>query len=238
MVNISTGPVYSSSHKSTTVFEELGLPEPPKRPISPFINFSAAVRKDLLTGKSLGERSLELSKKWESLPLGEKNKYLKRYDEEKAKYLADKESYQKSIGKEQLAQIKLLKQRRKLEQQIELEIKKKKLTQKEDSFVFGKPKVPLNSFFLYLNEVSQQGETLNQEFISKKSREWKALGVEGQEQYRLRASKLRDDYNRDLQKWETKMIKEGRNDLVRKSTLASVLKNDPKKELNYKAAKK
>ncbi|XP_071551438.1 transcription factor A, mitochondrial-like [Panulirus ornatus] len=217
-----------------TIAEELGLPEPPKRPLTPYIRFLMEHQVEL-KGKYLDMPYKEMNRKilhlWQNLSFDEKNQWSLAYVKDKAEYDVKYTSYMKMLSPEQIKCIQDLKIKRskeKLERREQrmqdLEEKKKRfeerlkkhqrIQKKKDCKDLGKPKPPSPAFTLFLRSVNQEKGPLKK-ILREAANRWHNLPEETKALYFQKAKKLQEQYQRDLSDWEDKMFKAGRLDLIR-----------------------
>ncbi|XP_042868568.1 transcription factor A, mitochondrial-like isoform X2 [Penaeus japonicus] len=206
-----------------TVAQELGLPDPPKRPMTPYIRFVNANRQEIkkkYPELSAPQLTIKLASLWNELGLPEKSKWSLLYTKDREAYDLKYKEYMKKLTPQQIESMKDLKRKRsqdKLKRQIRRD--KKKETEE-----LGKPKHPGNAFTLYLLSLDR-GEAPLKEFLTGAASRWRRLPEEEQEVFRERAKKQREQYEQELRHWEAKMIKSGRADLVRRHQQLEDLKH-------------
>ncbi|KAF2361993.1 High mobility group box domain [Trinorchestia longiramus] len=210
--------------KSNEVYEELGLPRPPKRPITPYLQFTASVT-DVPTGRYTTERAAVIAKIWRSLSNPEKEKYFRRYEEAKAKYYQELQEYKNKLGDEQLKLVKFLKQQRRTLEKLEQKSKKKISSNKEARKSFEKPKFPISGYLMFVEDNAHKFNRSDPDFFSRAGKAWKNLSEAKREEYKQKYHLAREAHQLRLIEWELKMVDIGRFDLVRKRTLTLLAKS-------------
>ncbi|XP_042226526.1 transcription factor A, mitochondrial-like isoform X2 [Homarus americanus] len=207
-----------------TIAEQLGLPEPPKRPLAPHLRFMKHFleeNKRKLPKWSTQEIFVKTVQDWKTISPIEKGKWTSEYEREKTLYDIRYTDYMKKISPKQLESIRNLKKKRS-EDKIKRQLRREKKKEVEE---LGKPKYPGNAFILYVSTLDR-GEAASKDFVSGAARQWHLLPEERQNVFREKAKKKLEEYQRELAEWEAKMLKAGRVDLVRSSQLGPELKQD------------
>ncbi|XP_045618762.1 transcription factor A, mitochondrial [Procambarus clarkii] len=200
-----------------TVAEQLGLPNPPKRPLSPYLRFIQQYYEEnkakfpKLSSKEIFAKSVQ---DWRNTNADDKLKWTSQYEKEKAVYDIRYSDYVKQLSPNQLDSIKILKKKRS-DEKIKRQQRREKKKECEE---LGKPKYPGNAFMLYLSTLDR-GDAPAKEFMSGAAKQWNMLPEETQIVYREKAKESLKIYQNDLAEWEVKMLKAGRADLVRVNQL-------------------
>ncbi|KAF2361992.1 High mobility group box domain [Trinorchestia longiramus] len=203
--------------KSNEVYEKLGLPSPPKRPLTSFLRFTLDARKEVST--STHNKVAAISEMWRSLSDPEKEKYSKQYEEAKAKYDQELQEYKNKLGDEQLKQIELLKKQKKTLKKLERQSRKEKILIKEARNSLGKPKVPISGYLMFVEDNAHKFNRSEPGFCSRAGKAWKDLSEAKREEYQQKNRLAREAHQLRLIEWEQKMVDIGRFDLIRKGTL-------------------
>lgn len=133
--------------KAQTVEENLGLPNRPKKPMTPYFRFMKDVRPEIAASNPkvhLTEIVKLVAKRWADVDEKKKKMYEEEYKKDQIAYIGQRAAYESQLTDEQKEQIKdykrnvmLIKEKR--------EVKKKLST-------LGKPKKPISAFLHYLAE--------------------------------------------------------------------------------------
>lgn len=206
-----------------SVAQQLGLPEPPKRPLAPHVRFikdrleEFNKRYPTLSSQEVFTKTLD---HWKSLSSLEKSKWTSEYNREREVYNAVYKAYVQKLTPSQLESIKALKRKRSEDKAKRLSRRDKK----RESEDLGKPKYPGNAFFLYISTL-ERGDLTGKEFVKTAAEKWHSLPERTQQVYREKAKRMLDQYNEDLRQWEAKMVQKGRLDLVRSNQLGGELRD-------------
>ncbi|KAG7177082.1 transcription factor A, mitochondrial-like [Homarus americanus] len=243
LVRCTGSPLLAPVAYKQTIAQELGLPEPPKRPVTPYIRFLVHHQEGLrrkspqLSMREIGKTVLH---KWENLTFEEKSEWSQAYERDKAVYDVRYMDYMKSLSPQQIKSMKELKLKRSEEKlrQVEdkvkvLEVKTKReegklkaqlrLKKKRECKELGKPKSPITAFALYINSLEEENASFKDILIVGATK-WHTLPKETQDWYLEKAKEQREEYQHDLLDWEITMFKKGRRDLVRVSQLEEISK--------------
>ncbi|KAK8377795.1 hypothetical protein O3P69_014026 [Scylla paramamosain] len=214
--------VLSVAYKQS-VAQQLGLPEPPKRPLAPHVRFIKDRIEEFnkkypnLTNQEVFAKTLD---HWKSLNSLEKSKWTSEYNREREVYNAVYKAYVQKLSPSQLESIKALKRKRS-EDKAKRTSRRDKKRESED---LGKPKYPGNAFFLYISTL-QRGDSTGKEFVKEAAQSWHSLPERKQQVYREKAKKMLEEYHEELLQWEAKMVQKGRLDLVRTNQLGGELRD-------------
>lgn len=96
-----------------------------------------------------------------------------------------------------------------------------------------KPKQPANAYALFVEELSKKISYPLKQMATEASREWKKLTDSEKEVYTKKAKLLREEYEKELTKWEEKMKSEGREDLIRKRDNVQMKKKQSRVRVHF-----
>nr|XP_053632900.1 transcription factor A, mitochondrial-like [Cherax quadricarinatus] len=205
-----------------TIAQQLGLPEPPKRPLVPHLRFLKhylEVNKMNFPGLTHRELFIKTSQLWKSLAPTEKEKWTCEYEKDKIIYDDRYKKYMSTLIPSQVESIRDLK-----EKQAKDKIRQgKRREKKKEANMLGKPRYPGNGFTLFMISLDR-GETPSKDFMVGVAKLWHDLPQETKNTYHTKAKENLEQYNQELMKWEVKMLKDGRDDLVRRCKLEGELK--------------
>ncbi|XP_069952918.1 SWI/SNF-related matrix-associated actin-dependent regulator of chromatin subfamily E member 1-related isoform X2 [Cherax quadricarinatus] len=138
---------FVSSYKKT-IAEKLGLPEPPKKPISNYFHFLEHHREDVLKEfPDLRQKVItKLSHLWQNLSPAEKEEWTQKSEREKAAYDIQYINYVKMMNPKDLNKMKKLEKKLKNKKQQKY-IRRRKNIEGEK---LGKPKLPNSPFMMFL----------------------------------------------------------------------------------------
>nr|XP_045619061.1 transcription factor A, mitochondrial-like [Procambarus clarkii] len=152
-----TLPLVSFVYKST-VAQQLGIPEPPKRPVTPYLNFmmqSQAEIQKKYPELSYRERIYKITQIWKNLGDNEKNKWLLEYKKQKEEYSIKYNNYIQNLSSEQIQNIEDLKKEKSAKTKKRKCTKAAKIERKEPDIDISKPKSPGNAFTLYIRTLNR-----------------------------------------------------------------------------------
>uniref|UniRef100_A0A182QYD5 HMG box domain-containing protein n=1 Tax=Anopheles farauti TaxID=69004 RepID=A0A182QYD5_9DIPT len=212
------GNLQSSGLHSTASLNDDGtsnaMPEKPKRPVNAYIRFAQSIRSALATSNPKASPT-EISKlaavKWQTLDQASKAKLEDEYKREQAIWLQKNAKYLSQLTDAQKQELKTERQNR-----IEEKVKR---DQKRLLKELGRPKRPLNSFFLFCAQHKPvQGLTKdeNKEQMKKLGLQWKQLSGSEKERYVKEAETEMKRYQEEMKKWEDKMLASEHTEVVRK----------------------
>ncbi|XP_055303999.1 transcription factor A, mitochondrial-like [Sitodiplosis mosellana] len=202
------------------IVQKLGIPEPPKKPMTGFIRFAQDSRdSNKASSKSQTALTVLAAEQWKQLSDEQKEKYNGAYKQEYAEY---RKRYLEYINKLTPEQKKAIKAERKLLRENK-KIAAEKKTLKDELRALGKPKKPESSFTLFVSD-----QFKNPNVVTKKASDlkdnWAKLSDNERQAYKQRAQQSRDKYEGELKAWEDKMMTEGKAHLIRK--IRFLTKND------------
>lgn len=234
LLRYTQAPIFISVVRKKSITEQLGIPCPPKRPLTPYIRFLVHSQADLrrkfpdVKYKEVCKKVLHL---WQNLSFDEKNEWSLAYKKEKAVYDAKYKDYLMMLTPEQTQRIKELKfklseEKRRVSDKKIIIMKGKEWQQeykfeslsreqkKKKNEELGKPKAPRTAFALFLISYMDKNAPVKN-ILTEAASKWKSLPPETQQEYHLKAKEQRKIYECELTDWEAKMLKAGRTDLIR-----------------------
>ncbi|KAF4519584.1 hypothetical protein B566_EDAN003751 [Ephemera danica] len=195
--------------------KKAGIPEKPKRPMTPYFRYMADVRPTIMKNNpdaKITDIAKVIGSQWEKLNPANKQQLSVAYQKEKEVYLQALEKYNSKLSEEDRLKLKDTKK------QIEERREKSKLKMRIKEL--GKPKKPPTAYLYFANEkLAQRGGTDIVEWRKKTSEQWSALSEKDKEVYVKRQKTAQETYKRDLNKWEERMIRMGNIELVRNEVL-------------------
>ncbi|EEB11642.1 transcription factor A, putative [Pediculus humanus corporis] len=194
----------------------LNLPEQPKRPVTPFLEFSNKMLKNYASSNlPHSEVRKIISSKWNDISEEEKMALKEEYKKSYAKYKEDLQNYENSLTDEQKKSIEIAEKELKLNQEQKIV---KNLREKR-SRDLDKPKKPLTSFFKFKQAQKKKDNESILEFSQRIGKMWKSLSDKDKAEFTKNYNNEIKNYNDTLLEWEYKMIKLGNLDVVRSITL-------------------
>ncbi|XP_021951746.1 transcription factor A, mitochondrial isoform X2 [Folsomia candida] len=199
----------------------LAVPPRPKKPLTPYFRFLAQVREDAKKENpklKITELMKKIGTQWDRLDEAGKEKYLAAYKKDMESYSATLDKYQASLTPEQTALVEQLK--------MEKMSKKDKREKKRRVKDLGKPKKPMTAFLLFLRAQAKHGDTIEQyqQLAKQMGTKWKGMSEAEKAPYLAQYNDAASIYEKDLKKWEDKMLKQGNNDVVRISHLTKAIR--------------
>ncbi|XP_067132892.1 transcription factor A, mitochondrial-like [Centruroides vittatus] len=186
------------------------VPPRPKRPLSSFMLFIKEKRKEMFDDYSKVrpvDQVKILSEKWRSLTHVEKQIYTDKYQESVKEYTKQNEAYMNSLTKEQRQAVL-----------DELRIRKEQLRQKRFKSTLRKLNKPVGSRspynFFVIEKAAMTFGAKSTETMKKIGHEWKELSEEKKEIYRRKAEEDKKRYVSEMEKWTSKMLSEGHEDVL------------------------
>lgn len=193
----------------------LNLPEKPKRPLTPYFKYSQDRRQTLMKEHpdwKITQVTIQCASEWKNLDPSDKEKYETNFKREMEEYAAKYLEYKNSLTDEHKQAIKLYNRESK-----KAKLKKEKRKAMKD---YQKPKKPIGAYMLYiLDEVKSYPDKTYIQLMSELKDKWAELSEGAKSKYITEAARRAEQYQEDLKKWENKMIQEGNEELVRRSTL-------------------
>ncbi|XP_025103304.1 transcription factor A, mitochondrial-like isoform X1 [Pomacea canaliculata] len=191
-------------------------PDAPKRPLRPFVKFMTEKMSEIRQnnpGANAPKISKIASQLWNDLGTEKKTAYKLLAQEEyldyKRKYLV----FLDGLSEQEKAQLHD-------DKSAKLAFRKR-LRDKKELRDLGKPKRPSNPYIAFVRSSLHErgGVPLNQ-FMKELADHWHNIPNEKKEIYEKDARVEKEKYKKELEEWEKKMIDIGREDVVRKSSLA------------------
>ncbi|XP_025103306.1 transcription factor A, mitochondrial-like isoform X3 [Pomacea canaliculata] len=196
--------------------QSIQFPNAPKMPPRPFVMFMneklSKIRQNN-PGASISKISKIASQLWkEQVPEGKSAYKLlahEEYQDYKRKYLV----FLDGLSEQEKAQLHD-------DERAKMEFHER-LRDKQELRDLGKPKKPPNGYMVFVRSSlhARGGVSVNQ-FCKHLADHWRNMSKEEKEIYEKDARVEREKYKKELEEWEQKMIEIGREDLVRKSSLA------------------
>lgn len=201
---------------SKSITELTGGLQAPKRPLTPYFRFLKQTRPKILSENpnlSNIEVVKEMAKRWEVADGGLKSSLETEYKKEHEVYVKQLIEYKSKLTPDMIENIKLARQEK-------MENKEKRLIRKKNREL-GKPKRAPSSFLRYVLEQKAKQEPIANytQFIKKVSEQWSKLSDAEKKPYQDAFHKETAQYKEKLEKWETKMLKEGHLEVVRNPLL-------------------
>ncbi|XP_052897129.1 transcription factor A, mitochondrial [Anopheles moucheti] len=207
----------SGLHITTSLNFAETVPVKPKRPVNPYIRYVQGVRSSLASANPKASPT-EISKlaavKWHSLDQASKTKYEEEYKREQAVWLQKNAKYLSQLTDVQKEEIKLERQQRNEE--------KIKREQKRLLKELGRPKRPMNGFFLFCLQnkpIHKLSKEDNQMHMKNLGLQWKRLSDAEKEPYNKEAEDGMKRYQEEMKKWEDKMMSSENVEAVRKKNV-------------------
>ncbi|PNF23876.1 hypothetical protein B7P43_G13727 [Cryptotermes secundus] len=216
LLNRHTSSLYQqNAGLKKSVEEKLGLPPKPKKPLTPYFRFMAQIRPAIVQ-KNPQAKLTDIAKlagtEWGKADSSVREQLQAEYKREMVDYMAAQVKYNQKLTDEQHEEIKKAK--------IEIaELKERRLLKKKKKEL-GKPKRPLSAFLLFMTEKKDERGTQSfKDWQIQMQNEWEKLYEEQKSAYMARSRKLFEEYKREIQIWEEKMIRLGHIDVVRNEAL-------------------
>ncbi|CAK9812987.1 Transcription factor A, mitochondrial [Anthophora quadrimaculata] len=196
--------------------KETVFPPRPKKPEACFLLYIRSVKSKFIEENphiKYTDIIKRASKEWAELDPIEKQSYQMQYSKNYETYMQQLKEYNDSITSEQ---------KQLWEEKLnEYKQSNKHANNKQKCKTFGKPKKPSGAFLLYLS-LKKNERDLSIPFkswMTSITETWNTLSDAEKEVYRKQAAKLMEQYTKDLEEWETKMIHLGHPDIVRLKTV-------------------
>ncbi|CAF0811465.1 unnamed protein product [Brachionus calyciflorus] len=152
-----------------------------------------------------------------------KNELLSTLNNDQIKNLTDELAKERELRKKMLKEFRIKKEKNKL----------------------NAPKRPKGAFFLYCDTLDK-GDAPIQQFTRGASEKWKLLAQQDKDVFNREASEQMQEYMIKYAEWEKKMIEQGKKNLIRKTTLRTLIPKEKrlrktklaKKKLQKKSSKR
>lgn len=216
LLNRNTSSIYQqNAGLKKSVEEKLGLPQKPKKPLTPYFRFMAQIR-PVLIQKNPQAKVTDIVKisaqEWEKADITVREQLQADYKREMAEFLAAQVKYDQMLTNEQREEIK--KAKKDIAESKEKRLLKKKMKE------LGRPKRPLSPFLLFLYENKDgRGTQSFRDWQLSMGDKWEKLSEQQKSQYFTQYKKELEEYKHDIQVWEEKMIRLGHIDVVRNEAL-------------------
>ncbi|XP_018576996.1 transcription factor A, mitochondrial-like [Anoplophora glabripennis] len=188
----------------------LKIPEKPKKPTTPYVKFIAEHRiKVVKDNPNLKQTDIirKCAEDWKEVSQELKEKYNAAYKKECVIYDEKILTFNANLTPEQRQALQIVNDEKKSSRQK----RKIKKIEKETN----KPKRPMGAYALYVQEQSKIRNISNKDLIPSLKVEWEKLSEEEKNKYRSQFLNEKEKYETGMAEWEEKMIKEGRDDLIR-----------------------
>ncbi|KAJ1144622.1 hypothetical protein NDU88_010919 [Pleurodeles waltl] len=183
----------------------------PKRPLTAYIRYvkeKHPLFKKQYPDMRLLDRTKSIAQSWKELPDSEKQTYEAAAEKERQAYKEELNAYKTQLSGAQIgAMQEAMRQRR---------AKRKKMRQKRELTVLGKPKGPRSAFNIFMAEHFQDASG---NYVTGKMKslcdDWRKLPVSQKQPYVQLAEDDKIRYENEMKSWEEQMIEVGREDLIR-----------------------
>ncbi|KAK4874073.1 hypothetical protein RN001_013433 [Aquatica leii] len=202
--------------KAHDKLKELKVPEEPKKPLTSYFKFLTEHRpliKKQHPDWSLVNITKQCAQDWNTMDPDHRHKYEEAYHKELEEYHEKHKKFMQSLDPDQKKAISNAK--RETEQNKNHKILKK-LQRDAD-----KPKRPISNFGYFIKEKLQLPENKDKKFIDilkTYNGEWSKLTDPEREKYNKLHKQDQIRYVTEMERWETKMIKAGKSDIIRKDS--------------------
>lgn len=223
-----TAGIQTSLNLSDPATSDSKLPEKPKRPVNAYIRFVQSIRSTLLA-KNPKTSPTDISKlaavQWQVLEPAAKLKLEEEFKQAQAVWLQQNAKYLSQLTDEQKDKIRHAREE-KTEEKAKRQYRKKV---KE----LGRPKRPLNGFFLFCAEHKPKNvnKDENRSQLKLLGEKWSQLSEAEKAPYNTRAAEGLVKYREEINKWEEKMIAQDHMDVIRRKHIIL----PPKKESKSRA---
>ncbi|XP_025099445.1 transcription factor A, mitochondrial-like isoform X2 [Pomacea canaliculata] len=202
LVLTTNGPV-QDAQCFINMSQSVQSPDAPKRPLHPFVKFMkekySEVQKNK-PGARVGEVAKIVSQLWHELGQEDQNarklQAQEEYQDYKQKYLV----FLDGLSEEEKSQLRAKKAYR------------KKLKDKQELYSLGRPKKPLNAYFMFMRS---QHERLHYKDLAN---HWYIIPPSEKKIHKEGARVEKEKYDKELAEWEERMIEIGREDVIRTSS--------------------
>lgn len=210
------------SDKATS---DSNVPKKPKRPINAYIRFAQSIRNTLHAQNPNASPTdvLKLAAaQWQVLDPVAKLKLEEEFKKEQAVWLQQNAKYLSQLTDEQKDEIRQAREEK-------TEDKAKRVYRKKVKEL-GRPKRPLNGFFLFCAELKPKNLNKEENISQLKSlgQKWSQLSEAEKAPYNARAVEGMVKYREEINQWEEKMIAQDHMDVVRRKNIILPRKKESK----------
>ncbi|XP_025083331.1 transcription factor A, mitochondrial-like isoform X2 [Pomacea canaliculata] len=196
--------------------QSIQSPDAPKPPPGPFVKFMHEKYSEIQKnnpGANMHKISKIASQLWQELDPEERNAYKlhaqEEYQDYKQKYLV----FLDGLSEQEKAQLHNDTRAQRAHRE--------RFKEKQEFRNLGKPKKPPNAFMLFVRSSRlERGDTSMIQFNKRLADYWHNIPKEEKEIYEEDAKVRREQYFKELEEWEKKMIEMRREDVVRRKFLA------------------
>lgn len=222
-------PLLESVAGKRTLESRLGLPERPKKPLSPYFRFMSEMRSSVVAAHPqlrLTDVVKAIGVKWQTVDEKKKAAYQEEYKREQIVYLKQRAAYEAQLTEAQRGELQELKQ--------QLAEQRSKNADRKRIRALGRPKRAMSPYLFWLSEKRtslprQEGETFR-DWQRRCSALWQTLGETAKQPYFERSQAEFNKYSDELLLWEEKMVRQGNVDLVRSSMLVDPVEKLTKRD--------
>ncbi|XP_023014420.2 mitochondrial transcription factor A [Leptinotarsa decemlineata] len=203
-------PTRTLTSETQNKLTELNIPEKPKKPLSPYLQFIREIRASVVKenpDSSPNDIIKKCAEKWKASSELEKEKYIYKFKSDSEAYNDDILRYNASLTQEQLLALQVMDRENMMEKQSK---RVRKLNKQ-----FNKPRKPMNAYLLFLKDRGQIQNLTGKTLIANLSGEWHKLPNSEKQKYEEKYSKEQENYEKELLEWEKKMFAEGHEELIR-----------------------
>jgi len=196
------------------LLKSLKIPEHPKRPLTPYFRFLTEQR-PLVQKEHPDWKLVDVTKQcahdWKQLDHNLKEKYKEEYSKDVEVYERKSQQFTSSLTKQQAEALSAAKQEKRHD--------RKKRAIKKLYRENAKPKRPTGTFLYFVKDKWALPENKDKklaELLSAVKDEWNTMPVTKKEKYIKLSEADRKRYEKQMEEWEARMIKEGKSNMVRK----------------------
>lgn len=218
---------HNAGKRTRTLESRLGIPERPKKPLSPYFRFMSEVRPTVVAAHPtlrLQDVVKAIAVKWETVDEARKNQYVEAYKTDQIAFLKKRAAYEASLTDDQRFGLKDLKE--------QIAQNKERLLERKRVRALGRPKRAMSPYLCWLNDPKHRLERLDGEkFVEWQRRGaaiWKTLSDEAKKPFYDRSSAAFNKYSDELLQWEEKMVRQGNVDVVRNIMLVDPVEKKTK----------
>lgn len=208
-----------------TATSDAKFPKRPKRPVNAYIRFAQSIR-NTLHAENPKATPTDVSKlaaaQWQVLDSASKLKLEEEYKKEQAVWLQQNAKYLSQLTDQQKDEIRQAREER-------TEDKAKRVYRKKVKEL-GRPKRPLNGFFLFCAELKPKNlnKEENKSQLKLLGQKWSQLNEEEKAPYNARAVEAMAKYREEIKQWEEKMIAQDHMDVIRRKHIILPTKKQTK----------